>query len=181
MSSEEPRPYTITDSQIVWSCPWYGVRRDGVLLPDGRHGEYNVVQKGDAVIVVPLTAAQEVVLIRVYRHTLDRWAWEVPAGSIKPDQSPDTAVLAELAEEVGGEPDRLHLLGEFYSMNGISNEKGYYYVAEGVSLGEMSHEPMEMMSRHVRPFADVMGMVAQGEIVDSLTVLALMLVRDYLD
>ena len=121
MSQQKPRPYDIVASRIAWSCPWYEIRRDDVQLPDGRMGEYNVVQKGEAVVVVPLTPAGEVVLIEVYRHTTDRWCWEVPAGSVKPNQSAQEAVLAELKEEIGGESTKLTYLGQFYSMNGICN------------------------------------------------------------
>ena len=105
MAEPERRPYEIVSSKIDWSCPWYKVRKDDIRLPDGQAAEYNVIDKGDAAIIVPLTADLEVVLIRVYRHTIDRWCWEVPAGSAKAGQDWLETATAELQEEIGGTAD----------------------------------------------------------------------------
>ena len=121
MAEPERRPYEIVSSKIDWSCPWYKVRKDDIRLPDGQAAEYNVIDKGDAAIIVPLTADLEVVLIRVYRHTIDRWCWEVPAGSAKAGQDWLETATAELQEEIGGTAGKMTHLGSFYSMNGISS------------------------------------------------------------
>jgi len=175
MKNQQKRPYTVTKSETAWSSPWYKVRRDQIELPDGRTGEYNVVEKEPAVVVVPMTEMDEVVMINIYRHTTDRWSWEVPAGSVKPTQTPELAAIEELHEEIGGTADNLILLGQFYTMNGISNELCYYYLATNITLGDMHHEPLEIMTRHIRPWPDVLKMIQNGEIKDSLTALALTL------
>ncbi len=43
------RPFQTVASRIVWSCPWYRVRQDDIITPDGRTGVYNVNEKADAV------------------------------------------------------------------------------------------------------------------------------------
>jgi len=84
--NEQTSPIKILASEIAWSCPWYSVRRDEILLPGGQRGEYNVVQHPGAVWIVPVTPAGEIVMIYSYRHAVQDWCWEVPAGGLAPGQ-----------------------------------------------------------------------------------------------
>lgn len=169
------RPYEITQSQIVWSCPWYQVRQDKIRLPDGRTGEYNVVEKAPAVFVLPITTAGEIVLIRVYRHTTDTWCWELPAGSVKEGQTFAESAVAELREEIGGTAETLTLIGEFATANGFCNERTQVFVAEGVTLGETDHEPLEVMTIHCKSAAEVQEMVLTGQMEDGFSALTILL------
>lgn len=175
------RPYKIISSEIAWSCPWYKVRQDKIGLPDGGEGEYNVVEKEPAVFVLPLTAEGEIVLIHVYRHTIDGWSWEVPAGSIKVGQTPEEAAEAELREEIGGTAEKLTLLGQFHTANGICNELAHLFVAEGVTLGETDHEPLEVITVHRKSAAEVRQMMQDGLLTDALSVLAILMAHDLID
>ena len=80
--SSNNRPFQTVSSCIAWTCPWYRVRQDAIITPDGRPGVYNVVEKDDAVWIVPVTAEGEVLMVYQYRYTIDEWCWEVPAGSV---------------------------------------------------------------------------------------------------
>ena len=175
------KPYQTTSSQIVWSCPWYRVRQDQIITPNGRPGVYNVIESPPSVWIVPVTPAGEIVLINNYRYTIDQWCWEVPAGSIKPGQTELEAAVCELKEEVGGETDDpLVEIGRFYTANGICNEPGVYYLATNVRLGEPEHEATEVMETHIKPAAEVLHMVRSGQITDGNTALALLLCAEKL-
>ena len=170
------RPYQTTSSRIAWACPWYRVRTDEIITPDGRPGVYNVIESPTSVWVVPVTAAGEIVLIYNYRYTIDDWCWEVPAGSMEPGQTELEAAVCELKEEVGGVTNEpLVEIGRFHTANGICNELGIYYLARNVKLGEPHHEATEVMEIHTKPVAEVMAMAQNGQISDGNTVLALLL------
>lgn len=169
------KPFKTLSSQIVWSSPWYRVRQDEIVLPNGRANVYNVVEKSDAVWVVPVTAVGEIVLIYTYRYTVDTWCWEVPAGSIKPGQSAPAAAREELREEVGGTAESLEYLCQFYPANGICDEVGHIYLATGVTLGTPAHEAAEVIQIHPKPIAEVLRMVHAHEIHDGSSALALLL------
>lgn len=168
-------PFVVTASRMVWSCPWYAVRQDDLLLPDGTAGVYNVVTKGAAVWIVPVTAAGEVVLIHNYRHTLGTWCWEIPAGGIKVDQTPLQAAQAELYEEIGGQAADWHFLLKAATMNGLGDEVGHFYLATGVMLGEAHPEPTEVLTIHRFPLAEALDMARTGQINDAQSVLALLM------
>ena len=175
-----PRPFRTLSSHIAWSCPWYRVRRDEIITPDGQPGTYHVIEKPDAVWIVPLTANGQVVLVDQYRYTVDEWCWEVPAGSVKPGQSIEEAAREELREEVGGASDSLIYIGRFYLANGICNEVGHIFLATGVILDTPHHEAAEVMDVHLFPIEEALRMAHSGRISDGPSVMALLLCADQL-
>jgi 8-oxo-dGTP pyrophosphatase MutT (NUDIX family) len=178
---ERARPFKTLSSRIAWSCPWYQVRQDEIVRPDGSPGIYNVIEKADAVWIVPITRDGQLALIHQYRYTVDEWCWEVPAGSVKAGQSIEAAAREELREEVGGEAGSLHYVGRFFLANGICNEVGHIFLATGVTLGETHHESAEVMSVHMVALAEAVQMAQTGKISDGPTALAILLCADRLE
>jgi ADP-ribose pyrophosphatase len=168
------KPFETKSSRIVWSCPWYSVRQDEIVLPDGQAAVYNVVQKADAVFVVPVTAEGEIVLIYQYRYTINDWCWEVPAGAQQAGLSLEETARVELREEVGGTAERLEYLGRFYAANGICSEVSHLYLATGVRLGEVAHEAAEVMMVHRVAAAEVVQMARDGRMADGASALAVL-------
>lgn len=167
-------PFTVTASRIAWECPWYAIRQDELRLPDGSPGQYNIVTKPDAVWIVPVTPAGEIVLIHNYRHTLGAWCWELPAGSLKDGQSPLEAAQAELWEEVGGRATDWQHLVSAATMNGLGSEIGHFFLARGVTLGRTHHEATEVMTVQAVPAAEALRMACAGEMNDALSMAALL-------
>ena len=174
MTADE-RPIRTVSSEIVWSCPWYRVRRDEVILPNGQAGVYNVVEKADAVWIVPVTEDGHIVLIHQYRHTVGEWCWEVPAGNVNQGQTTEEAARDELRQEVGGEARNLTYIGRFFLANGICDEVGHIFLATGVVLGQADHESAEVIRVYPKPIDEVVHMARFGLISDGPTALALLL------
>ncbi len=174
------KPFTTLSTQIAWSCPWYNIRQDKILLPDGSSGIYNIVQKAPSVWIVPITPAGDIVLLRQYRYTVDDWCWEVPAGSVKEGQNPKEAACEELREEVGGHSTKWTSIGPLYTANGICNEIGHIFLARDVELGQVAHEPAEIIEIHQKPIAEVLTMARTNQIKDGSSALALLLCQAHL-
>jgi ADP-ribose pyrophosphatase len=168
-------PITAIDSRRAWECRWYSVRQDRINLPDGSESEYNVVELPDAVWVVPVTSAGEVVLLYHYRYPLGAWGWELPSGSISPDGDALATAQRELAEEAGGTASEWKFLLRASTMKGIGTEYAHLYLASGVTLGATQHEPAEVISVHTFSVEETLRMARAGEIHDAIGVLALLL------
>lgn len=177
----DSKPYQTISSETVWSCPWYSVRQDGIVTPDGKSGQYNTVMVNPAVWVIPVTNAGEIVLIRTYRYTVDAWCWEIVAGGLQAGKSLLETAVSELQEEIGGVAREWQHLGRFYTANGFCNETGHYYLATGVELTQpTAHESTEIIEIHRLPTAEVLRMARGGEITDSPSVAALLLAEPLL-
>jgi ADP-ribose pyrophosphatase len=173
MGSNMPVWQTL-ESRSLWRSEWYNLRQDRVRTQTGHEFTYTIVDHPGAVWVVPVTADGQIVLIRSYRYPVDDWCYEVPAGGLSPDLTPEEAARRELREEVGGIAAKLRYVGQFYTSNGISNEVAYVYLAAGVELGTARHEPTELMEMHPVPVARALRMAHEGEITDGPSALALL-------
>jgi ADP-ribose pyrophosphatase len=170
-------PITPLESNIAWSCPWYHVRQDRILLPNGSEGIYNVVDMRDGVWVLPVTTEGEVVLLRTYRYPLKTWTWELPSGGVEVgDETLETA-KRELAEEAGGTAADWRFLMQVSPLAGVSTLRAHLFLAAGVTLGDTHHEATEVMTVHRMPVQEAVHMARSGQIEDAVSALALLLVE----
>jgi 8-oxo-dGTP pyrophosphatase MutT (NUDIX family) len=166
--------WPVTASRTVYDNAWIEVVEDDVVRPDGSPGVYGVVRlRHPAVFVVALTDADEVVLVTVDRHTTGP-SVEVPAGGA---DGPDTLAGArrELAEETGLQASEWLEVGRMNALNGVCVAPEVVYLATGLSPADGAEQEVEGISAvRAVPWADVLGLVARGEISDGETVAALM-------
>ena len=163
-------------SRTVYENPWISVREDEVVRPDGGDGIYGVVEvRHPAVFVVPVTEADEVVLVRMYRYTTGQESIEIPAGGTEGD-SPLDAARRELREETGLEADSWDDLGEVWSLNGVAHAPGRIYLARRLRRSDAASAMDEEGITEVLtlPWHEVMGMVGRGDISDGETLAPLL-------
>jgi ADP-ribose pyrophosphatase len=174
------KPYQTLNRRVVVQNPWYQLRQDDVILPNGQQAVYNVLTKADAVWIVPVLKNGDVVLINQYRYPIDEWCLEIPAGGIPSDKSPEETAHQELEEEVGGQAEELIFLGQYWTMNGLGNERAHLYLATGVTLGELHHEATEVIELKIVSAQDALQRARSGEIADAPSALAILLCEPYL-
>jgi ADP-ribose pyrophosphatase len=146
--------------------------------PGGGRFQRDVVHHPGAVVVVPFTASNRVVMVRQYRAAVEGELLEIPAG--KRDVSGEaTEVTAarELAEEVGLKAGRLELLARFYNSPGFTDELTWLYLArdlESVPDDRQGAEEQHMTVEEV-PVEDFPSLVASGQIVDAKSLIGISL------
>jgi 8-oxo-dGTP pyrophosphatase MutT (NUDIX family) len=111
------------------------VRTDKVRMPDGALAERDVVIHPGAVAVLALDDAQQVLLIRQYRHPVGRLLWEVPAGLRDVAGEPPSATARrELLEEAGYRARDWRVLADYYSSPGFSTERLRVFLARDLEF-----------------------------------------------
>lgn len=174
--AERRGPWVRLTSSVVHTNPWYSVRRDEVIRPDGSPGDYFTVESSPASFVVAFDDRGRIALVRLYRYTVDRWSLEVPAGSCESGETPLSAAQRELAEETGFAASRWAPLGVFFPANGLLREENHVFVARGLShIGGDQQAAEGIDEVRFVTIDEAWALVTKGEISDAQTVTALAL------
>jgi len=170
---------TPTDVRTVYTGRIFTVQVETIALPKGGTLHAEIIRHPGSVVIVPITTGGEIILVRQYRAALGRWAWELPAGSLKPGEDVERAAARECHEEIGLVADRLEPLGAFYPTPGYCDELMNFYRATALReprAGEHAQQD-EDEDIEARPFpqAALASMIASGEIIDLKTIAGLAL------
>jgi ADP-ribose pyrophosphatase len=175
MTRRSETPWRTVDSKPIYANKWLSLREDLVEMPDGRTTMYGVVTTGDCVGVLPFVDADTVLLIRQYRYVARRVTWEMPTGGVHAGESLEAAAQRELAEEIGHRAGRITPLSTYHTSKSVIDETAHLYLADGLTPALRPPDDTEFIDVQPFPFADALSMVLAGEIVDSMTIIAVLL------
>ncbi len=149
-----------------------GIER--VRLPGGAETDLEVIRHPGAAAVVPLTGNGEILLLHQFRHAVDGMLWEIPAGTLASGESPRECAHRELIEEAGMAAAELVELGEVVPAPGYTTERIHLFLARGLTPAPQKLDDDEVIVE-IRPVlvADVLRKLADGEIVDAKSVVAI--------
>lgn len=141
--------WKLRQSEIGFENKMFRIRDDDVELSGGKRMQFAYMDRAEAVIIVPVTTAGEMVLLKQYRYPVDEWCLEVPAGGTHDTggASLEEVVRNELREEIGATAGSLTYVNFFYTANASSNEKCHVFLAEDV---ELSKEPKQEESEEIQ-------------------------------
>ncbi|MBG0738824.1 NUDIX hydrolase [Paeniglutamicibacter antarcticus] len=173
-----PRPIRRLDGEKVFERRNLTVTVDQIVHPDGRDGEYVLVDTGCryAVSVIPLAVIDgeaRIALVRQHRYPVDDYTLELPGGgasAIAPQEA-----LRELVEETGIIPDSIELLGVSYQAAGSSPITGSTWLAHvpaaAADLAYVEGESGAVTEWYTVP--EILTMMATGTINCTITLAAL--------
>ena len=153
---------------------------DRVKLPTGHTVNMEIVRHPGSVVLLPIPEPGKIILIRQYRYTIDRWIWELPAGSLKPGEDPDAAAARECEEELGLAPAKVTRLRGYYPTPGFCDEEMIYYRCEDLRPPAPDSTARKDDDEDIEPrtltMTEARALVASGEIVDLKTLAGLTLI-----
>lgn len=173
------KPIVPREIKTIYKGKIFTVQVETLTLPKGGEMHAEIIRHPGSVVIVPVTDAQEIILVRQYRAPLGRWAWELPAGSLKPGEDVEKAAIRECHEEIGLVPSRLARLGAFYPTPGYCDEEMNFYRATGLRQphDHESAQPDEDEDIEAKAFSveTIRTMIGAGEVIDLKTVAGLWL------
>lgn len=174
------RPIVPREIKAIYQGRIFTVQIETITLPKGGELEAEIIRHPGSVVIVPITDAGDVVLVRQYRHAIGRLAWELPAGSLKPGEDIARAAIRECHEETGLIPSSLRPAGAFFPTPGYCDEEMHIFIATGLRTpgpgDEAAHQDEdEDIVAQTFELARVRAMIASGEIVDLKTVAGVLL------
>jgi len=148
------------------------IRRTAVL-PTGVRVDLEQIIHPGAALIVPFLSQDRILFIRQLRPVINRYLYELPAGTLDPHEKPRACALRELIEETGYAARRLARIGRIFPVPGYSTEMITIFRADGLRPRQRTPEADEVISVRVLTRARVRRLFAQGKIIDAKTICAL--------
>jgi ADP-ribose pyrophosphatase len=174
-SPTDPAPH----EETLWSERGFDgkllhVRVDHVRLPSGRESVREVVEHPGAVGIVALTAADEVVLVRQWRHAVGRALLEIPAGTREPGEAVELTARRELMEETGYRAGETQEIATYYASAGWATEQLTLFFAPDSHAESFEAAQDEHTDVVLIPRAALREVIASGEIEDAKSLIGLL-------
>jgi ADP-ribose pyrophosphatase len=166
--------YELLDREMVYRGRIFQLSKDQVLYQSGLQVQIDVIHHNGGAAVVALTANNEVVLVKQYRHPINGFLLELPAGKLEIGDEPQQAAIRELEEETGFQAADWQLLMNAYPAPGYCAEKLHIYLARNLREVGCRPEFDEEIEVVYIPFSQACEMIYNGAISDAKTVIGLL-------
>ena len=170
-----PQPWEVVETERIQECKVFAVNRSMARSP--RTGEVHPffrIEADEWVNVVPITADDQVVMVRQYRHGSREITLEIPGGIVDPGETPAEAAARELLEETGYRADRVESIGWVNPNPAIFENRCHTFLApEVVPVAPIQNTQLEETSVELVSVSEVPHLLRQGKIPHALVVAAL--------
>lgn len=171
-------PVRVQSRSLIHQGRIFRIELDRVTLPTGHTLDMEIVRHPGSVVLLPMPSSDQIILIRQYRYSIDRYIWELPAGSLKPGEDPDAAAARE-CEEIGMVAGKLERLTGLYPTPGFCDELMTYYRCTELGPPPPDSTAQKDEDEDIEPrtftLAEARALIANGAVVDLKTVAGLAL------
>jgi ADP-ribose pyrophosphatase len=160
-------------SKIVYKGSLLDVRRDVVLLPNGKQSSREWINHPGAVCIIPVLPNGQLALIRQFRYPIRKEMIELPAGKLDPNELPEKCALRELEEETGYNAQEITLLTHIHPAIGFANEIMWLFLAEKLIETKINRDEDEFLELIPTNLEDAIKMTWNGKITDVKTIIGI--------
>lgn len=174
-------PYRVIESRTIYRGHYATFVKDRFILDavPGKVVTRELVRHPGAVVVIPFTRPDRILLIRQFRYAAQGDLWEVPAGTREAAEPPIRCAKRELEEETGFRARRWKCLTSFYAAPGMSNEVMVLFSAKGLVPGRKNLDHDEWIEHEEVTLKKALAMVKDGRIRDAKTIVAVLWVSRF--
>jgi ADP-ribose pyrophosphatase len=170
----------VHERKPIFSGRVFNLVTETVTLSNGTRAELDVIEHPGATAIVPFIDSDHILMLRQYRHAVKTDLWEIPAGTLDPQENELQCARRELTEETGYEAAEWQKMGEIVPVPGYSNERIHMYLATGLEKAEQNLDEDEVIEVQRIAFDEAFAMIQRGDVQDAKTICGLYLAQQYL-
>jgi ADP-ribose pyrophosphatase len=168
------QPWTFLHSKVLQTCRIFSMIEERYRSPrTGQEHEFYLIDSGDWVNVIPLTADEKIILVRQYRYGTKDFTLEIPGGLLDAGETPPHAAARELLEETGYAGENPVLLGAAHPNPAIQTNRCFFYLIRNVLFKQdPQQDSTEDIEVQTVPLSAVPDLIRSGKITHSLVITA---------
>jgi ADP-ribose pyrophosphatase len=168
------KDFRVKNVENIYSGRVVDLTVETIAFPDGKEMTRELVHHPGAVAIVPILSATEIIMIKQFRYSAEGEIWEIPAGTLEPNESPADCAHRELVEEIGYRAGKMESLGGFYTSPGFCNEYLHLFRATDLQSAEAHLDKDEQIEVHTMTLQQALQKIESGEIIDAKTIIGLL-------
>lgn len=175
----------VLTSDVVYKGPVFRVTKDKIIEPNGKQGIRDVVRHNGSAVILAVDNSKSkkdpwIVIERQYRHAARQFLWELPAGTLDPNEDPLLGAQRELEEETGYRAKEWKPLVRYFASPGFLGEAMNVFLAEGLVAGNANPEEDEDIEFRLVKLSEIMKMIRKGAVLDGKTLTCVLLYNELL-
>lgn len=148
---------------------------------DHKKVTYQILEKANTVLIVPINEKNELVLVKEYFCAIDEYQLGLPKGKIDPGHNDLTTANKELQEEIGFKAGKLDKLGTVTMSPGYLTQKTHIFLARELTDSKLEGDEEEILEVVLYPFDKFEELIEQGKLTEARMIAALYLARRFLE
>ena len=162
--------WKLLSSEYISRHKYFTARRDRCEMFNGQIVDpYFVVELPPSVCALAITEDNQAVMVKQYRHPIEKTILELPGGFIDEGEDPAKAIARELMEETGYAFSSFVYLGKVSANPGVLNGYTHLFLARGGKKVSTQHlDANEEIEIIVMPLEKVKELLHKNEIVQAL-------------
>lgn len=164
--------------KIVYRGPIFNIE-EWTVQPSG--ARFARVNGRSAVATLPILENGNILLEKQYRHALDKYLYEIPAGLINEKEDPEKAAVRELEEETGYLAHRIRHMFDFYGSPGSYTQEIYVYLAQDLKKTSIHQDVDEIIETMEVSLEKAFGMIKVNKISDGKTIASILFYEKFMD
>ena len=170
----------VNNRTIVYHGKIFELIRENITLENGTTTDVEFIEHPGAAAIIPFLDDNRIVLLKQYRHALKKVIWEIPAGTLGPQEEIISCAKRELIEETGYSASGWQKLGEITPVPGYSDERIHIYLATELQPAEQHLDADEVIQVQEVEFNKALEMIGNGEIQDAKSIAGLFMASAWL-
>jgi ADP-ribose pyrophosphatase len=144
------------------------------LSKAGKRFKVERVVHPEFVLIIPVLSGSKIVMERQFRGAINKYIYELPAGTVEKGEDLKKTVKRELEEETGYKAKKLKYLFKAYTTPGFTTELAYVYEASELSMKKVKLDKDEIIAAEVMGLDKALRMIRSNQITDMKTIAALL-------
>lgn len=138
---------------------------------------YQIIEKQDTALIIPVTKELDVLFVREYFYAADEYSLALPKGRIEDGSNRLETANRELQEEIGYKAGKLEQLATLTMSPGYLTQKTFVFLATELEESSLSGDELEQVTIVKHPLVRFEELIDAEELKESRVIAALYLAR----